>query len=75
MKGKKAVGIIGVVVVFLCIFILFIFWLAPVLNLASDIEVNQNHGTGISGFLFANINFIIAMLLIVSFIAVMGYFK
>lgn len=75
MKGKKAVGIIGVIVVFVCIMLLFIFWLAPILNLASDIEVNQNHGSGISGFMFGNINFIISMLLIICFIAVLGYFK
>jgi len=73
--NKKGVGVIGVVVVFLCIMLLYLFWLAPVLNMASDIEVNQNGGTGISGFMFGNINFIFGMLLIICFIAVLGYFK
>lgn len=75
MKNKKAVGIIGIVVIFICIALLYIFWLAPILNQASYQEVVINGGTGISGFVFGNINFIYGMLLLICFIAVVGYFK
>ena len=67
MNNKAQVSIFGVIAFLIVFFILFITVFAPFMNVASDVSVGHEGGTGMVGFMINYWGFIVLLCFIIAF--------
>jgi hypothetical protein len=58
-KGKKAVGPIGAIMLFIVFLVMWFVWLGAFVNSIGHMVVTDNNLVGVEAFFFENLNFVI----------------
>lgn len=67
MNSRGQMSIFGVIAFLIVFFILYVTVIAPFSNVASDVSVGHDGGTGLPGFLFNYWGFIVFLCFVVAF--------